>query len=276
MADVCSHQDDARKGVGTTAHGVASLRALESKRDSVDRLFDDPYAEALGGPVGASFISSFAGATSHPNGLVDGVAIRTKKIDDQVLKALNADNFEQICVLGAGLDTRPWRLKAAKAHSVHYFEVDFPEIFKYKMHVLNSQSATTEFAYHPVEADLSLDTWHTVLIQAGFDVAKPTFWILEGLTGYLTEEEANIMFGKISTTLSAKHSRIIATFLTPSVVFRTPMHRFFPENPLQFVNAHGWTGQQEEIGEIGARLNRPIAADDKFMRGYYIVTVDLL
>ncbi len=274
MAAITSHQDASRKGVGATAHGVATLRGLE-KLQKENAMFHDPYADLLGGEVGAAFVQSFESKPEYaPYGLIDGIAVRTNKIDSEISCAINLDNFDQICVLGAGLDTRPWRLTKDVERSVHYFEVDFQELFDFKLPILNNAGATSTFEYHNVVADLSLPIWPEVLIKSGFDATKRTLWQLEGLIGYLTEDEANALFRTISGTLSAQGSRVVATFLTPATKARTHMHRFFPENPLAFVNGHGWVGEQEEIEKLGERYNRPIR--DRCMEGYYIVVANLV
>ncbi len=104
----------------------------------------------------------------------------------------------QICVLGAGLDCRPWRLSNdgcnAPSSKLKYFEVDFPEIFSHKLPILASMDAQTQFEYISVCADLSLPNWLDALISAGFDPTKPTLWLLEGLTMYLTESEISAFF----------------------------------------------------------------------------------
>ena len=61
--------------------------------------------------------------------------------------ALASNNFDQVCVLGAGLDSRAWRLKMSDifkdatavrptSSKIGYFEIDFPELFNYKLSVL--------------------------------------------------------------------------------------------------------------------------------------------
>lgn len=271
MATQVSHKDETRRGVSTTAHAVASMRGLEGLLNPETALFNDPYGKLLGGDIGLGFAEDRVCHERSLADMVDGIAIRTRKIDDEIRRAIDT-GFRQICVLGAGLDARPWRLKKGADHKVHYFEVDFPEIFKYKLATLKSVHAKTEFTYHSVCCDLSLDHWTEHLIAAGFDVQQPTLWVMEGLIGYLTEEEASALFHILSTELSAPESRIVATFLTPGCKTSTAMHRFFPENPLSFVNSHGWTGEQDEIEAIGRQYNRPL--HDKFMSGYYILVVD--
>lgn len=253
MAAECSHQDETRKGVSSTAHGVASLRAMEAQLDPSVQLFSDPYATILGGEVGQKFINLMTERVDKtPYALIDGLAVRTKRIDDEVREC----RFSQICVPGAGLDARPWRLKKPIDGPVHYYEVDFPEIFNFKLNALKGANATTEYEYHSVNTDLSLDSWCNDLIAAGFDVTQPTLFIMEGLINYLTKEEADSLFTKITTILAARGSKLIMTCMTPSVKSGTDMHRFKPEVPIDFVTSHGWTGYQEEINAIGIRFNR--------------------
>lgn len=55
-----SHHDSNRKGVGKTAHLVAFLRLVESKKTANERLIFDPYAEVLCGNFGEKdFIELF-------------------------------------------------------------------------------------------------------------------------------------------------------------------------------------------------------------------------
>ena len=93
---------------------------------------------------------------------------------------------------------------------VRYFEVDFPEVFDYKLPVLQASGAVPSFEYTPVPVNLGLPEWENGLLQAGFEPVKPTLWILEGLTGYLTEEELVALMTKLSRKLSAPGSRIRA------------------------------------------------------------------
>lgn len=270
---MASHHDDSRKGVGATAHAVASLRSLEDKYGK-DALFHDPYASLMGGHVGQEFLESngsqFFG-TNNPSGLIDGTAVRTKKIDDELRRVVADDNIRQICVLGAGLDTRPWRLNKTTEENVKYFEVDFAELFQYKLPLLQAAGAVSQFEYYNVIADLSLTQWYDALISAGFDITRPTVFVMEGFINYLTEEEAKALFSTITSKLAHRGSVIIATLLTARMKAVTAMHRFFPENPLSWLNECGWTGTQDEIEVLGVQYGRPIR--DKSMEGYYIAVV---
>ena len=276
---------------------VAAARAAETARTDGLKLISDPFAELLGGVVGRDAFKNYhaiGGNNGIPstdggdsevmkelNSRIDGCAVRTRKIDDEMKKFLTEHgNRAQICALGAGLDTRPWRIELTDASgavvdttSVKYFEVDFPEMFEYKLSVLASASAVPKFTYISAVADLSLPGWPAKLVGQGFDAAVPTLWVLEGFTGYLTELEFHILFAALTTQLCAPHSRLIATFLTPATSVAISMHRFIPEDPLSEVTKHiGWTGVQDDIRNIGFLYDRPIT--DNSMNGYYIVVAD--
>jgi methyltransferase (TIGR00027 family) len=101
------------RGVGETALGAAMMRARESGRP--DRLFDDPYAAAL---VEAAPPVFDEGPSSADDPLIAqleaafevSVAVRTRFYDDFVLAA-SAAGCRQVVLLGAGLDTRAFRLQ---------------------------------------------------------------------------------------------------------------------------------------------------------------------
>lgn len=279
-----SHQDKSRREVGTTALAVAYLRSIENKKQ--DALFRDPYAEYLSDVSSWRVLldnhveSSRSEQVTRTSNHEDMMAIRTRKIDDEVMQWIDQDQgHQQIVVLGAGLDTRPWRLHLQPQYlnhhdinydeSISWFEIDFPEVFDYKLSILRQQSASTPFTYHNVNADLSHSTWiHTVASEYGYNPNLPTFWLLEGLTGYLTPEEATVLFQTIHSNTTSQ-SRLLATFVTPSYdSVRINLHRFKPSNPLQFVEDLGFRGKQDDFSVIPLEYGKPMHEEWK---GYVLV-----
>jgi len=116
-----SHQDTSRSYVSVTALGVAYLRSIETQRENA--FFTDQFASSLAGEEGKKWLDSLTSSAC----MVDGIAVRTKVIDELIQLAL-VKGLEQICVLGAGLDTRPWRLSGSR--SCTWYEIDFAEIFQ--------------------------------------------------------------------------------------------------------------------------------------------------
>ena len=282
MSDNVSHQDKTRSKVGITAHLVASGRAAENAKE--DGLFKDPYAHLLGVtpemeaslPVVDSYRAE--GRTAeNDRASYDACAVRTRKIDDEFARFLKETPKAQIVALGAGLDTRAFRLNiiprpGVTTSSTSYFELDFPEIFDFKLPVLAQAGAVATFDYHSVAADLSLPGWIEKLTAAGFDASVPTFWLLEGFTGYLTETEFHSLFDTL-TELSAPCSRVVATFLTPATETFVNLHRFRPAVPIDEVTRHaGWAGAQEDIRAVALTYNRPIGGTRH--NGYFFVIAD--
>ncbi|WP_424183917.1 SAM-dependent methyltransferase [Actinokineospora sp. G85] len=168
-------------GVELTALMVAAARAIETHRP--DSLASDVYAEHFvrAAPTSANW-------PVHPRQVPAGDAnplwgrlaryfgLRTRVLDDVVLDAGN----RQVVLLGAGLDTRAFRLDWPPDSVV--FELDRAAVLAFKQQVLDSLGAHPRVTRHPVAADLR-DDWARLL--PGFRPSEPTTWLAEGLLLYL-------------------------------------------------------------------------------------------
>ncbi|MFT2017590.1 SAM-dependent methyltransferase [Streptomyces sp. 796.1] len=201
--------DGVAGGVGLTALMVAAGRALEGgRRDSLAR--DDFAAHfVLAAPASA-------GWPVHPDQVPDGEAnplwgrfaryfgLRTRVFDDFLLQAAHIGGARQVVLLGAGLDTRAFRLDWPAGCAV--FEVDRPGVLAFKHQVLDGLSATPKATRIPVTTDLR-DDWAGALTDAGFDPARPTAWLAEGLLFYLPALAESQLMG-IADKLSAHGSAL--------------------------------------------------------------------
>src|ERR1700744_4339294 len=99
---------------------MALFRALETVRPAGERLFEDSFAKRFlrrryRAVVEAARIPAMGGAIlayidrRWPGSRASGVA-RTRWIDDEVRTALS-DGAEQVVILGAGFDTRAYRME---------------------------------------------------------------------------------------------------------------------------------------------------------------------
>eukprot|EP01039_Chlorochromonas_danica_P005185 gene5185-5707_t len=282
-AATCSHQDPTRQTVSVTAHAVAYLRGMDPIEFPQNPLFQDPYALALGGEVGKKWVEDNFNHLDQQEkeSRLFLMGVRTRKIDDSLDSILaNHPQIKQIVTLGAGLDTRPWRLPlpsltAERKAEIQYFELDFPEVLGYKLNLLKQEGAESVFHYHAVEGDLSLEDWSSQLVSHGFDPSLPTVWLLEGLTSYLTLEENEKMFTKIRG-LSSSGSHLVATFVTTAMrsTRQNSLHRYLFEDPLALLHSWGgWEGEVVDFVDAGVEYNR-ISADEveKFtnFRGYLL------
>lgn len=153
-----------------SAYWIAAVRARESARP--DRLFDDPYASTLAGEQGVAMMVASEKASGGENRFLP---VRTRYFDDAIGAAV-AGGIRQVVLLGAGLDTRPFRLTFPA--DLTWFEIDRAEIFATKEPVL--ATGVTACRRLTVSADLALD-WPAALRAAGFDEARRTVWVAEGL-----------------------------------------------------------------------------------------------
>src|SRR5262245_32916455 len=117
-----------------TAEQNALFRALESSRPQGRRLFADPLARTfLTWPLTlVARVAVVPGIRELVPWLIDSrwpgvrssVVARTRLIDDSIVAAL-AEPIEQFVILGAGFDSRAYRLPGLRRTTV--FEVDHPD-----------------------------------------------------------------------------------------------------------------------------------------------------
>jgi methyltransferase (TIGR00027 family) len=202
---------DLASSVGVTATMVAAARALATR--SPNPLINDQFAEPLVRAVGVDFFTKMAGGELQPRELdddtakglrrfADAMAIRTEYFDNFFDNA-TAAGIRQAVILASGLDSRAYRL-AWPAGTV-VFEVDQPQVIDFKTATLAELGAQPTADRRTVAIDLRND-WPAALKDAGFDPARPTAWIAEGLLGYLTAEAQDRLLEQI-TALSAPGSR---------------------------------------------------------------------
>ena len=179
-------------GVGRTALLVAAARAIETHRS--DALTSDIYAEHF---VRAAKVSSTWPV--HPAQVPGGDAnplwgrfaryfgLRTRVFDDFLVQRAHAGT-RQIVLLGAGLDTRAFRLDWPSGQVI--YEIDRADVLAFKHDVLDAVAAAPSTTRHPIAADLGRN-WARPLLRAGFDPAAPTAWLVEGVLFYLLQRSSN-------------------------------------------------------------------------------------
>ncbi|MFF4172483.1 class I SAM-dependent methyltransferase [Streptomyces sp. NPDC001744] len=173
-------------GVGLTALLVAAARAIETHRH--DSLAQDPYAEHFvrAAPACADWpvrAEQAPGGDDNPlwGRFARYFGLRTRVLDDFVLRSAGT-GARQVVLLGAGLDTRAFRLDLPSGCVV--FELDRAGVLAFKQRVLTGLSAAPKARRVPVPVDLRGD-WGSALTAAGFDPAAPSVWLAEGLLFYL-------------------------------------------------------------------------------------------
>jgi methyltransferase (TIGR00027 family) len=137
---------------------------------------------------------------------------RVKHIDDLLRSELNK-GLEQLVILGAGYDSRPYRFADA-LQQTRVLEVDLPQISAIKQrkafHMLGRAPEHVVF----VQADLLDDDVYQRLLERSYDLGCATLLILSGVTPYLPEAAVTQLF-----TFAGRH-RSPRTSIAFDYVFR--------------------------------------------------------
>ncbi|QMU78649.1 SAM-dependent methyltransferase [Streptacidiphilus sp. PB12-B1b] len=251
-------------GVWATAVGVARVRARESSRP--DALFHDPlaaaFAEAAGPPPPLDAVWDDPERRRRWAGVALSIVVRTRFLDD-LLAGAAAAGCRQVVLLGAGMDSRAFRLDWPPR--TRLFEVDTAEPLAFKQAVLDARGARPRCERLPVAVDLRED-WPTALAAAGHDPALPTAWIAEGLLIYLPQEAVERLLGQVGA-LSAASSRMGLTLGAQGTLERfsgdtgTAADMWLstmPEDPVGWLSGLGWEAQTFTVRERAAAYGRPV------------------
>jgi methyltransferase (TIGR00027 family) len=179
--------------VSRTAEFMAVFRASEHAKAAGARAFADPLAASLlpgelrlaaslfKVPPAAALLNAYIDRR-WPGARTSGIA-RTRLIDDWIGQA--SGEIDQVVLLGAGFDTRAWRLNALA--SARIFEVDHPNTAAVKQARLRSAHADLRKVIF-VKVDFEKDDFDPLLRAAGFDATRPAIVVWEGVSQYLTGE----------------------------------------------------------------------------------------
>ena len=251
--------------VERTADGVAMLRALE--QHAARPLFDDPLAARMlsGWPAAMVARRSLRGLfllaleRSGP-GFYGAVVCRTRAIDDACRSALGT-GIGQVVIVGAGMDTRPYRMPEMAATRVREFDLPAAQAGK-KAAVTRALGALPgHVSYAPV--DLTKPDAGEVLAGAG---TGRTLLICEAVTMYVDGEAVDRVLAYAGRL--APGSRVIITYLPRAEAERSENARwtrrlgwrnaYHPDEMAARLRAHGLSPLTDlGAGEHRARLLDP-------------------
>jgi methyltransferase (TIGR00027 family) len=260
--------DELPPGIGETAVGAAMMRARETSRR--DGLFTDPYAQAFVSAVPPIFesgptVDDDPALAELETAFEQAVVIRTRFFDD-FATASASGGCQQIVLVGAGLDTRAFRLDWPVG--LRLYELDLPEVLAFKQAVLAGHQAEPRCNRVTVGVDLQGD-WPTTLVTAGFDQGLRSAWIAEGVVPYLPADRAERLLDAIGR-LSFPGSRLamdqpnlrgdslLATASAmPSMDQITSMWKGgLVEDAASWLATRGWQPEAIQVAELEERYNR--------------------
>ena len=138
-------------------------------------------------------------------------ASRTTFYDEALERRLAG--IDQLVILGAGFDTRAYRLPAGTR--VQCFEIDTPKTQAFKRDMLKKAGVDTSRVIY-VPADFMKDDWLGKLVDAGFEPNKPSFFLWESVTMYLDREAVESTLRKIAGT--AAGSAVAFDYLSAEII----------------------------------------------------------
>jgi methyltransferase (TIGR00027 family) len=256
------------------------LSAIEHQEPPDRRLVDDDLAASfLPKPLRALVRASkfrlirravIAASERSGPGLWANLSCRKSYIDDNLAESL--PSVEAVVILGAGLDTRPYRL--ARLGDVPVFEVDLPVNITRKRAIVSRVFGKVPPSVRLVSVDFERDVLMATLASYGYRVDSPTFFVWEGVTQYLTADAVRATFDELAQAASG--SRLDFTYVRRDFIdgvnlygaqvlyekfrVRSQTWKFgmLPEDIEDFLARYGWR-LIEQVGpnELMDRYVRP-------------------
>jgi methyltransferase (TIGR00027 family) len=270
-----------------TALLTAALRAAETRRD--DRLYEDPYAAVFAGDIGPELLAEIRAVTFPPGrartlpSTPDYNAIRTRFFDDYLREAAAEPGMRQIVLAPAGMDSRAYRL--AWPEDVRVFELDRPVVLAAKERLL--KDARPRVDRRALGVDMVSGAWENDLVDAGYDPALPSTWLLEGLLYYIPEDDTHRMLDRVRA-VTAPGSRVAADIVNAAALTLPHMRGllevfagwgcpwlFGTDEPEALFARHGVDAVAVQPGEPGADFGRwpdpvPPRAEKNVRRVFFV------
>ena len=253
------------KDVSDTAFMVAMYRAIEGERP--DALFRDPLSRTLAGEHGQRIMTGLWGPAwvraREARIMIWHMAMRTYIIDTFIAAAIG-QGVDAILNLGAGLDTRPYRMVVP--NTLAWIEVDYPHVIELKEFRLSAEQPRC--LLERVKLDLSSRAERLQMFASVCSLFERVLVLTEGVIPYLIESEVGLLADDLRSQASFKHW-IVDHFSRQAIAYRARSaaagkmqnapFRFDPADYFEFFRQHGWqTKQVRYLWDEGARLKRPM------------------
>lgn len=194
-------------------------------------------------------------------GLARHLELRTALIDAAVKRAVEG-GVKQLVIVGAGLDSRPWRL--TELSDVDVYEVDHPATQAWKKGRATGLHAVARSVQF-VPVDFERQSLADALTQTTHDAARPTLWLWEAVTMYLPHTAIASTLADMAKR-SSKGSTLVATYLTPDLVvggpvapLALPVFRLLSEPLIGMMQTPAW---HAVLGEHGFRVETDTLPSD--------------
>lgn len=199
-----------------TASAAAFLRAAQQGLPEAERILQDPFASQMltSGVARRMASRRWVGRLidGWQPGAIDVIAIRDRFSDDHARLVLQ--NGGQLAMLGAGLDTMPWRLRDL-LDRVTVFEVDVPSTQQHRLQLIaRNQLPPIESPLVRVAMNFETESVVTRLRDAGLKSDLPTLINWMGVSYYLDETAIAALLRDVRT-LTNPQSVLVFDFIQP-------------------------------------------------------------
>ena len=252
--------ENIKKGPSKMAEVVALIRAGESEKPEDERICYDPYAICFASPEMLEFMArdpeKYKAEREQMErnlpGYTNSVVARVRYFDD-VIKLSAQEGLEQLVIMGAGYDTRAYRIE--ELEKVHVFEVDHPDTIEVKKDKIKEIFGFIPAHVTYVPADLEVEKLDQRLAESGYDKTKKTLFAMEGLIYYLPPEAVDEL---LSFIVHSSGEKSAVVFDYGRVKPDTTAHK--DNNGYKFAKKRG--------EPVKSSINEPI---EKFLseRGFY-------
>lgn len=263
-------KDAAKTGLGPTA-----LIAMEQFNDSESIIVKDSLAYKFL-PLSMKIFVWFTrfdffrhwlenSAEKSIPGMWLGMLIRKKYIDDLIFSL--DSNIEAIINLGAGYDTRLFRLKT----ELPIYELDQENNIKKKKKLVKKSFEKIPENIQLIATDFSINDLTQQLEDFDYDFSCETFFIMEAVTQYLDKEAIHETFEFLSK--ANKNSQLVFTYVRKDFIDGEEMYGWssayekyvekgiwkfglLPNDVPTFLKNYGWTVIEDlSYDELSKRMN---------------------
>jgi len=272
------------RAAGRTSSGPTATVAMEQAFPPGQRIVDDDLAypilpkamRAIAWLFRPAFMRDWMVRYSEKAGpgAWGGLMCRKRYIDEKLIES--ADQIEAVVNLGAGYDTRAYRL--TELANLHVWEVDQPHNIDAKRARLQALFGEVPAHVTLVPIDFDRQELAATLAAHGYSAEMRTFFILEGVTQYLTQAGIDATFGLLAN--AAPGSRLAFTYSPKDFLDGVDLHgqpllykRYVvhaklwlwgldPERASEFLAQYGWRlAEHPTYEELGQRYVKPTGRD---------------
>ena len=235
--------ENIKKERSKTAETIAVVRMSESRKSEDERICYDPHAIRFISQAVLDFAAhnpeKYKAFVARNERLVPGasnsIVARVRYFDDVVKSSIN-EGLEQLVILGAGYDTRAYRIEGLS--KIKVFEVDHPATQSIKIEKITEIFSSLHDHVTYVPMDLEVDELGQRLLESGYNKSLKTLFIMEGILMYLSPEIVEEILSFIVHN-SGKGSAILFDYIPLSVV----------DGTCELEAGHNWRKGVMEVGE---------------------------